>query len=339
MFSIGAYAECSLIPAERYSIKYDGVELPLLRKGIHMGEGDLEDFYAIALVDGEFELSDLDEILTSDKELVLCVDGKPVRHDGAFLHHANVTPFSIDEKEMKVIMEHQLAKRDQSLLLMLRNAVNQGVPSLLDDLICEFNTLDNNFVAGVGFEKSVTLYDKAWLGTFIQSHNIEFIERKLKLCADESRIDAALADAIEQKGKESDYCSLVYGNIPTRYIEMFHQSLNYLEKHMDYDMAISMQNVEKNHPDWMYDFNEEILPRKKEVHYRRQMLPQKMQSDGHTFIFRIKKFLDNYKGLTDYKKEYALSVYGEKIKPVINDKVIIDIDTEKDMKISQYAIK
>ena len=89
----------------------------------------------------------------------------------------------------------------------------------------------------------------------------------------------------------------------------------------------------------MYDYNEEILPRKKEVHYRRQMLPQKMQSDGHTFIFRIKKFLDNYKGLTDYNKEYALSVYGEKIKPVINDKVIIDIDTEKDMKISQYAIK
>ncbi len=107
---------------------------------------------------------------------------------------------------------------------------------------------------------------------------------------------------------------------------------------MDYDMAISMQNVEKNHPDWMYDFNEEILPRKKEVHYRRQMLPQKMQSDGHTFIFRIKKFLDNYKGLTDYNKEYALSVYGEKIKPVINDKVIIDIDTEKDMKISHVFL-
>ena len=174
---------------------------------------------------------------------------------------------------------------------------------------------------------------------YCEQRNIEFIKRRSELCADECRIDAALADAIGKKGKGSDYCSLVYGNIPTRYIDLFYQSLNYLEKHRDYDMAISMQNVEKYHPDWMYDYNEEILPRKKEVHYRRQMLPQKMQSDGHTFIFRIKKFLDNYKGLTDYNKEYALSVYGEKIKPVINDKVIIDIDTEKDMKISQYAIK
>jgi CMP-N-acetylneuraminic acid synthetase len=174
---------------------------------------------------------------------------------------------------------------------------------------------------------------------FCEQRNIEFIERESKFCADESRIDAALADAIEKKGREYDYCSLVYGNIPTRYIDMFYQSLNYLEMHMNYDMAISMQNVEKNHPDWMYDFNEEILPRKKEVHYRRQMLPQKMQSDGHTFIFRIKKFLDNYKGLSDYNKDYALSVYGEKIKPVINDNIIIDIDTRNDFLLAEAILK
>ena len=74
-----------------------------------------------------------------------------------------------------------------------------------------------------------------------------------------------------------------------------------------------MQNVGKYHPDWMYEYNNEILQKKKEVPYRRQMLPQKMHSDGHTFIFRINKFLDNYNNLTDYNREYIFSVFVRNI--------------------------
>jgi len=131
----------------------------------------------------------------------------------------------------------------------------------------------------------------------------------------------------------------VYGNIPTRYPDLFYKSLEFLEMHGDYDMVISMQNVEKYHPFWMYDYNEVILPRKPGVPYRRQMLPQKMTHDGHTFIFKIKEFIERYKGLVDYNKEYSRSIYGDKIKPMINNEVIIDIDTERDIKIARCIIK
>jgi hypothetical protein len=70
---------------------------------------------------------------------------------------------------------------------------------------------------------------------------------------DGSKIDGALADAIEKKGEGIDYCSLVYGNIPTRHTDLFHKSLDFLERNKDYDAAISLQNVGKYHPDWMYE--------------------------------------------------------------------------------------
>ena len=88
-----------------------------------------------------------------------------------------------------------------------------------------------------------------------------------------------------KKGEGIDYSSLAYGNIPTRHTDLFHKSLDFLEQYKDYDAAVSMQNVGKYHPDWMYEYNNEILQKKKEEPYRRQMLPQKMHSDGHTFIF------------------------------------------------------
>ena len=99
-----------------------------------------------------------------------------------------------------------------------------------------------------------------------------------------------------------------------------------------------MQNVEKYNPEWMFDYVEDELPKKKLLHYRRQKLPQKIIHDGHTLIFKIPKFMRKYRGLVDYKSEYAYSIYGDKIKPLIENEVIIDIDTMRDIKVARCII-
>ena len=164
---------------------------------------------------------------------------------------------------------------------------------------------------------------------YCKDKDIDYINRYPEFCLDNSRIDDALAEAIELHGGDCHLCSLVYGNIPTRYPPLFHKALRFLSENEDYDAVVSMQNVEKFHPAWMFDFNDEILPREKACHYRRQMLPQKMIPDGHTFMFRAKSFADRYSGLVSYDTTYTYSIFGDKIKPLINDAVIIDIDTEK----------
>ncbi len=167
--------------------------------------------------------------------------------------------------------------------------------------------------------------------------NIRCIERDEKLCDYDSRIDGALADAIEKAGSGADYCSLVYGNIPVRYPELFHTAVRFLSEHVDYDAVISMQNVEKYHPDWMFDYSEEPLPHLPEIHYQRQSLTQKMIPDGHTIIFKAQPFYERYKGIQPCGK-YRYAIFGSKINPMVNDKVIIDIDCERDLRITEALI-
>jgi CMP-N-acetylneuraminic acid synthetase len=183
--------------------------------------------------------------------------------------------------------------------------------------------------------KTVVSTDIEELIDHCAKNNIPYVNRDKKLCLDESRIDDALADAIEKEKEPYEYCSLVYGNIPTRYPSLFREALEFLEKNKSYDAAISMQNVEKFHPEWMFDLNTEILPKVKEIHYRRQVLPQKMIHDSHTLLFRSEGFYKRYKGLITYEKGCRYSIFGAKIKPLINNEVIIDIDTEKDLKLAQ----
>lgn len=182
--------------------------------------------------------------------------------------------------------------------------------------------------------KTVVSTDIKEIISFCRKNNIAFIQRDAVLCLDESRIEATLADAIEKMGKEYfEYCSLVYGNIPTRYPRLFHEALRFLEKNRGYDAVISMQNVEKFHPEWMFDFEDKILPVKRETSYRRQGLAQKMIHDGHTLIFRIGGFLKRYRCRSAYKNKYMYSLFGPRIKPLLNSEIIIDIDTRKDLKL------
>ncbi len=101
---------------------------------------------------------------------------------------------------------------------------------------------------------------------------------------------------------------------------------------------ISMQNVEKFHPEWMFDYNETILPLATEINYRRQSLPQKMIHDGHTLIFRKNAFLRKYRGELPYNKRKKYSIFGTKFKPLINDEAITDIDTKKDLILAEALL-
>ena len=186
--------------------------------------------------------------------------------------------------------------------------------------------------------KTVVSTDIEELIAYCKKNDIIFIERNPAFCVDDSKIDDSIADAIEKHGQDCRFCSLVYGNIPTRYPEQFHKTVKFLEKNKDFDAVISMQNVEKFHPDWMFDFNADVLPKVKECHYRRQMLSQKMIHDGHTLIFKSEKFYRKYKGEIPYGSEVMYSIFGDKIKPLINHELIVDIDTEKDLKLANALL-
>jgi len=186
--------------------------------------------------------------------------------------------------------------------------------------------------------KTVVSTDIEGLIKYCQNNNITYIRRKPGLCKDESKIDDALADAIEKTGEQYELCSLVYGSIPTRYKDLFYEAVDFLKHHPDYDAVLSMENVEKFNPAWMFDLNEEILPLVKEVNHRRQGLPQKMTHIGHTFIFRTKEFYERYKHVRLYDRIYLYSIFGSKIKPMLTDTLIIDIDNERDLKIARAVL-
>jgi CMP-N-acetylneuraminic acid synthetase len=186
--------------------------------------------------------------------------------------------------------------------------------------------------------KTVVSTDIDSLIDYCKNNNIEYIRRDSEFCKDEVPLDGAVADAIERTGANYEYFNLVYGNIATRYTSLFYEALNFLEEYKDYDAAISMQNVEKYNPMWMFDYNKTILPEGHKCQYRRQDLPQKMIHDGHTFLFRIDKFINRYRHTNPYKFVHMYSIYGDKFKPLINNEVIVDIDTEKDLKLAESVI-
>lgn len=211
------------------------------------------------------------------------------------------------------------------------------IAKIEDKMVIEFS-IEYSLSLGK-YVKTVVSTDIDRLIDYCKKNRVDYIKRDPKLCRDDTRIEDVLADAIEKKGEDADYCSLVYGNIPTRYPEIFHRAIKFLEVHTDYSATISMQNVEKFHPEWMFDYNNEILPKKVGIHYRRQVLPQKMIHDGHTLVFKIAEFLERYKKLITYDSKFKYSIYGNKIKPLINNEVIIDIDTAKDLKLAEAVIK
>ncbi len=213
---------------------------------------------------------------------------------------------------------------------------NKCVTKINDKMVVEY-AIEYSLSLGDNVETVVST-DIERLIEYCKKEHITYIERVPTFCADESKIDDTLADAIGSNGQDSEYCSLVYGNIPTRYPDLFCEALNYLQKNNDYDAVISMQNVEKFHPEWMFDYNEKLLPLVAESHYRRQSLPQKMIHDGHTLIFKKDEFFRRYSGELSYDQKKRYSIFGTRFKPLINDEVIVDIDTRKDLILAEALL-
>ncbi len=167
-------------------------------------------------------------------------------------------------------------------------------------------------------------------------NNICFVKRSPGLASDVARIEDVIYDAYRQIRGDFSYISLLYGNIPLRYPEEFVKAYHFLQENKDYDAVLSMQNVEKFNPAWMFELDEDVLPAKKSEGYRRQDLKQLMIHDGHTILFRTKHFLEFMK--SNSKQDIICQAFGKKIKPMLNDRLVIDIDTEKDLKLADAIL-
>lgn len=184
---------------------------------------------------------------------------------------------------------------------------------------------------------TVVSSDSEIIRRYCLKNNICFLERSPRLASDVARIEDVIYDAYREIGKDFDYISLLYGNIPTRYPEEFLKAYNFLLKNKDYDCVLSMQNVGKFNPAWMFALNESILPVKKDEGYRRQDLKPLMIHDGHTILFRAKHFLELMR--RNCKQDIMYEAFGKKINPILNDKLIIDVDTVRDLKLAEAVLK
>ncbi|MCM8823957.1 MAG: hypothetical protein NC822_04710 [Candidatus Omnitrophica bacterium] len=184
---------------------------------------------------------------------------------------------------------------------------------------------------------TVVSSDSELIETYCLSKGIYFIKREDRLSSDTCRIEEVIYDAYTKVGKNFKYISLLYGNVPTRYPDEFLKAYNFLEGNNDYDAVLSMQNVEKYNPSWMFEYNEEILPLKEKEGYRRQDLKQFMIHDGHTILFRSDYFINFIKN--GKKDEFMYQTFGKKIKPLINNKLIVDVDTKSDLILADSVLK
>jgi len=212
---------------------------------------------------------------------------------------------------------------------------NKCITQIKDKMVVEYSI---DYSLSLGKEvKTVVSTDSKELISHCKKNNIKYIIRDPGLCADDSEIFGVLADAIEKQGQGCEYCSLVYGNIPIRYPGLFCKAWELLKEDRDLDAVISMQNVGKFHPEWMFDYAEDVLPERKKGSHQRQILPQLMIHDGHTLIFKAHEFMDRFKGLLPVGSG-QYSIYGDIIKPLTNKELIIDIDTKKDFVLAEAVI-
>jgi len=178
--------------------------------------------------------------------------------------------------------------------------------------------------------------DSEIIRNYCSEHNIHFIKRSQWLASDVAQIEDVIYDAYHKTGRDFDYISLLYGNIPTRYPEEFLRAYNFLLETKDYDCVLSMQKVGKFNPAWMFELNENVLPVKKNEGYRRQDLKPLMIHDGHTVLFRTKHFLEFMESNSEQNIIYQ--AFGKRIRPMLNERLVIDIDTEKDLKLAETVL-
>jgi len=193
--------------------------------------------------------------------------------------------------------------------------------------------LNNRIEEGVF---TVVSSDSTTVRKYCSEKNIYFLKRSPRLASDVAQIADVIYDAYRKIGGDFDYISLLYGNNPLRYPEEFLKAYGFLQENKDYDAVLSMQNVEKFNPAWIFELDEDVLPAKRSEGYRRQDLKQFMIHDGHTILFRTKHFLEFME--SNYTQNIMYQAIGKKIKPMLNDRLIIDIDAEKDLQLAEAVL-
>jgi len=194
----------------------------------------------------------------------------------------------------------------------------------LDYSIFLQNLIGDNIDTAISTDSDVILKDCNGL-------DIIAIRRNKDLSSDDIQIEDVIYDVYNRYDKKYELISLLYGNIPTRYPDEFIKAYNFLEANPEYDCVLSFKDVEKYNPEWMFEYNDEILL-DKNAPYRRQNLKRYMIHDGHTILFRIEPFIEYMK---KRRNDSLYCMFGKKIKPMINDKLIIDIDTYKDLELAK----
>jgi len=183
---------------------------------------------------------------------------------------------------------------------------------------------------------TVVSSDSARVKQYCLENDISFLERTPALASDIARIEDVIYEAYRKIGSDFEYISLLYGNIPIRYPEEFLKAYHFLKANEDYDAVLSMQKVEKLNPAWLFELNENTLPVRKSEGYRRQDLKQFMIHDGHTILFRAKYFLDFME--SNSGEDIMYRAFGRKIKPMLNGRLIIDIDTVRDLELADAVL-
>ena len=169
-----------------------------------------------------------------------------------------------------------------------------------------------------------------------------FLDRSRKLASDRAIIEDVVWDALDRLSlTHCDYVSLLYGNIPIRHKSLFIEPLRFLKGHPEFQGVLTFQNVEKFNPSWMVELNTDCLPKWELKGHRRQELKQYMIHDGHTCISRMEYFITAMQRRNKSKsvKQMYECWGGLSIKPWLHEKLVVDIDTERDYLIAKAIIE
>ncbi len=168
---------------------------------------------------------------------------------------------------------------------------------------------------------------------YCSNNDIKCIDRDRSLATSHTRIEHVIRDAYEKLERDYKYVSLLYANLPTRYISEFIRAHTFLEKNVEYDCVMSMKKMNHLNPEFMFEFNEDILPKLKTKIYRWQDVNKYMTHDAHTILFR-------YESLnTDNEPQYLYEQFGKKIKPMFHTNIVVDIDTQEDFDLAGRILR
>lgn len=218
-----------------------------------------------------------------------------------------------------------------------KGVLNKNIRYVRDKRIFEYSVqYSQNLCDIVSNLDTVVSSDSKIIEKYCEKNDIRFLKRNTHLSNNKARIEDVVYDVYKELESNYDYISIVTADTPIRYPSEFLRAYEFLEMKKNYDCAISMQKVGRYNPDWMFDIDENRLHNKEEYSYQKQGLSSKMKHDGHTLLFKSKYFLEYMKHIHDFK--YLYESYGKIIKPLINNKLVIEIDTEQDYEIAKALL-